>query len=126
MDQQTPAELDYAVNSFKGGANVVSLIPLTAALYSSIVGVLPNTVERTTTGVDASKDSPFFSPESFTTLPWNKESIETTDIPTAKSKLEKDHYGLEKAKQRILEFLAVRQLKPEYDVTKGEVADVQV
>ena len=52
-----------------------------------------------------------------TTLPWNKESIETTDIPTAKSKLEKDHYGLEKAKQRILEFLAVRQLKPEYDGT---------
>jgi ATP-dependent Lon protease len=52
-----------------------------------------------------------------TDLPWNKESTETTDIPKAKTMLEKDHYGLEKAKQRILEFLAVRQLKPEYDGT---------
>jgi ATP-dependent Lon protease len=52
-----------------------------------------------------------------TTLPWNIESIESTDIPSASKKLEQDHYGLEKAKQRILEFLAVRQLKPEYDGT---------
>jgi ATP-dependent Lon protease len=39
------------------------------------------------------------------------------DIEFAKKTLEKDHYGLEKAKERILEFLAVRNLKPEYDGT---------
>jgi ATP-dependent Lon protease len=52
-----------------------------------------------------------------TSLPWNEESPETSNIAKAKKMLEKDHYGLEKAKQRILEFLAVRQLKPEYDGT---------
>lgn len=52
-----------------------------------------------------------------TTLPWDKSSEENTDIAAARKMLEKDHYGLEKAKERILEFLAVRQLKPEYDGT---------
>lgn len=52
-----------------------------------------------------------------TGLPWNSASEETTEIGVAKKVLEKDHYGLEKAKERILEFLAVRKLKPEYDGT---------
>lgn len=52
-----------------------------------------------------------------TQLPWNKHTEDKVDISKAQSLLEKDHYGLEKAKQRILEFLAVRQLKPEYDGT---------
>ena len=52
-----------------------------------------------------------------TQLPWDKSTPESADISDAKKILEKDHYGLEKAKQRILEFLAVRKLKPEYDGT---------
>lgn len=52
-----------------------------------------------------------------TQLPWQVSSEDNTDIAKAKKILEKDHYGLEKAKQRILEFLAVRALKPEYDGT---------
>jgi ATP-dependent Lon protease len=52
-----------------------------------------------------------------TQLPWDKGTEEANDIEFAKKTLEKDHYGLEKAKQRILEFLAVRKLKPEYDGT---------
>jgi ATP-dependent Lon protease len=52
-----------------------------------------------------------------TGLPWDKASKEEIDIENAKKVLEKDHYGLEKAKERILEFLAVRKLKPEYDGT---------
>jgi ATP-dependent Lon protease len=52
-----------------------------------------------------------------TQLPWNKESDENLDIQAARKVLDKDHYGLEKAKERILEFLAVRKLKPEFDGT---------
>ncbi len=50
-------------------------------------------------------------------LPWNKQSDDLVDIQTARKILEKDHYGLEKPKERIMEFLAVRKLKPEYDGT---------
>lgn len=50
-------------------------------------------------------------------LPWEKSSEDKVDINSARKILEKDHYGLEKAKERILEFLAVRKLKPNYDGT---------
>jgi ATP-dependent Lon protease len=50
-------------------------------------------------------------------LPWKKATNDNIDIQTAKKILEKDHYGLEKPKERILEFLAVRKLKPGYDGT---------
>jgi ATP-dependent Lon protease len=50
-------------------------------------------------------------------LPWDKSSDDKVNIDAAKKILEKDHYGLEKPKERIMEFLAVRKLKPEYDGT---------
>ncbi len=50
-------------------------------------------------------------------LPWDVETKEEVNIDKATKVLEKDHYGLEKAKERILEFLAVRKLKPQYDGT---------
>lgn len=50
-------------------------------------------------------------------LPWNKATDDKVNIEGAKKILEKDHYGLEKPKERIMEFLAVRKLKPEYDGT---------
>ncbi|MCK5071879.1 MAG: endopeptidase La [Bacteriovoracaceae bacterium] len=50
-------------------------------------------------------------------LPWDKSTDEKIDINKAKKILEDDHYGLEKPKERILEFLAVRKLKPQYDGT---------
>lgn len=50
-------------------------------------------------------------------LPWKKSTNDNVDIATSRKVLEKDHYGLEKAKERILEFLAVRKLKPSYDGT---------
>ena len=45
--------------------------------------------------------------------PWNKSTKERVDIHTARKILEKDHFGLEKVKQRILETLAVRNMAPE-------------
>ena len=43
-------------------------------------------------------------------LPWNKETRDKLDIVKAKEILDKDHYGLEKVKERILEYLAIRKL----------------
>ena len=50
-------------------------------------------------------------------LPWKKQTTDDLDIAASRKILEKDHYGLEKPKERILEFLAVRKLKPGYDGT---------
>ena len=44
-------------------------------------------------------------------LPWKKVSEENTDLAAAEKILEKEHYGLEKPKERILEYLAACQLK---------------
>ncbi|HEV2267938.1 MAG TPA: endopeptidase La [Steroidobacteraceae bacterium] len=46
-------------------------------------------------------------------LPWSKADMEDIDIERARRVLDEDHYGLEKVKQRILEYLAVRKLNPE-------------
>jgi ATP-dependent Lon protease len=46
-------------------------------------------------------------------LPWSKLDSERIDIPEAQRILDEDHYGLEKVKRRILEYLAVRKLNPE-------------
>ncbi|RWR87368.1 lon protease 2, peroxisomal-like protein [Cinnamomum micranthum f. kanehirae] len=47
-------------------------------------------------------------------LPWEKASEERQlDLKAAKERLDNDHYGLVKVKQRIIEYLAVRKLKPE-------------
>jgi len=46
-------------------------------------------------------------------LPWNKRADEIIDLPKTKTILDADHSGLEKAKDRILEYLAVRKLNPD-------------
>src|SRR5689334_9168666 len=46
-------------------------------------------------------------------LPWQKRTDEVIDLPKTKEVLDADHSGLEKAKDRILEYLAVRKLNPE-------------
>ena len=53
--------------------------------------------------------------ETMLELPWNKTSKDNSNIKNAERILEEDHYGLEKVKERILEFLAVRNL-----TSKGE------
>lgn len=46
-------------------------------------------------------------------LPWNKSSHDSIDLKKAKRILDRDHYGLQKVKERILEILAVRKLSPD-------------
>jgi ATP-dependent Lon protease len=51
--------------------------------------------------------------EWMTSLPWAKSSgVEEIDIPKAQTILDEDHYDLEKVKQRILDYLAVKKLQP--------------
>jgi ATP-dependent Lon protease len=52
-------------------------------------------------------------------LPWNISTEDNLDIARAAATLDEDHYGLEKVKQRILDFLAVRQLRA--DDTRGPI-----
>jgi ATP-dependent Lon protease len=47
------------------------------------------------------------------TLPWNEQTEDSLDLDKARKILDHDHYGLEKAKKRILEYLAVRKLNPD-------------
>jgi ATP-dependent Lon protease len=51
-------------------------------------------------------------------LPWRKTTRERADVNETRRILDADHYGLEKVKQRIIEFVAVRQFAPE---TKGGI-----
>lgn len=51
-------------------------------------------------------------------LPWQKGTKDHFDIPGAKKILDEDHFGLDKVKERILEYLSVRKLNPE---TKGPI-----
>ena len=46
-------------------------------------------------------------------MPWNTRTKERVDVEAARKILEKDHFGLEKVKQRILETIAVRKMAPE-------------
>ena len=46
-------------------------------------------------------------------LPWNTATKERVDVAAARKILERDHFGMEKVKQRILETIAVRQMAPE-------------
>ncbi len=46
-------------------------------------------------------------------IPWGVTTKETINIARARKKLDDDHFGLEKVKERILEYLAVKQLSPE-------------
>jgi len=46
-------------------------------------------------------------------LPWNKLTEDDLDLNNARRILDEDHYGLEKVKRRIIEYLAVRKLKPD-------------
>ena len=53
--------------------------------------------------------------ETLLELPWDKEPRDNMDLSNAREILEEDHYGLEKVKERVLEFLAVRTLTKKGD-----------
>ena len=82
-------------------------------------GMPPEVLEKATQELKKLEAMPPMSAESTVSrnyldwllaVPWKKKSKEIRDIDFAERTLNEDHYGLEKIKERILEFLAVRQL----------------
>ena len=79
---------------------------------------MPKSVEnKALTELNRYSSTPGSSPESgiirkyidfMVELPWSKQSIDSEDINLAKEELDKDHYGLDLVKDRILEYLAVK------------------
>ena len=62
--------------------------------------------------------------EWLTDLPWSKSSKDNLNIESAHKTLDEDHYGLDKVKERVLEYLAVRSLKKKVtksDAVKGPI-----
>lgn len=51
-------------------------------------------------------------------MPWNELTQDRADVAAARTILDQDHYGLEKVKERILEFIAVQQINPD---AKGKI-----
>ena len=51
-------------------------------------------------------------------MPWNKTTKDRADVAKARAILDKEHFGLEKVKERILEFIAVQQINPD---AKGKI-----
>jgi len=56
-------------------------------------------------------------------LPWSETTEEQLDIPRAEEILERDHYGLQDVKDRVLDFLAVRKLQEETRLREAEEAE---
>ena len=52
-------------------------------------------------------------PDTCLDIPWGKKTQETINIAKARKILDEDHYGLEKVKERVCEYLAVKQLSPD-------------
>ena len=51
-------------------------------------------------------------------MPWNKTTRDRADVERARKMLDHDHFGMQKVKERILEFIAVRQINPD---AKGKI-----
>ena len=84
-----------------------------------LAGMTKDAFDKATTELKRLENMPPMSAESTVSrnyldwllaVPWKKKSKEIRDLKYAEQVLESDHYGLEKIKERILEFLAVRRL----------------
>ncbi len=55
--------------------------------------------------------------ETLVELPWNEFTEDNFDLSNAQKVLDKDHFGLEKVKERIIEYMAVLKLKKGHEIT---------
>lgn len=93
----------------------------------SKLNLAPESVEKLVSEVNKLEKMPFGSQEAAVIrsyldtvleLPWNEKTEDILDISKVQAQLDKDHYGMKKVKERILELLAVRSLTPD---VKGQI-----
>ena len=91
-------------------------------LYTSACRLPEETEKKLLKDVDRLSRQPFGSAEASVLrnyldtvrdMPWGVETKERVSVETARRRLDRDHYGLEKVKELILEFIAVRRLNPD-------------
>ncbi len=75
-------------------------------------------LERNSEGPEAGMIRTYL--EWMVSIPWEKRSEEHLDVPEAREVLDADHAGLEKVKERILEYLAVRKLRRDRELDDGK------
>lgn len=97
------AQFTEALEKLKADKEVKDKIKKEISRYKTIMGA----------GSESAVERAYI--ETLLDLPWNKVSKDTIDMDKAEDVLNRDHYGLEKVKERILEYLAVRAL-----TSKGE------
>lgn len=96
-------QFEQALEKLKADKEVKDKIQKEIARFKNVIGASSEgAVERTYI-------------ETLLEMPWNKASKDMLDIHRAEEILERDHYGLEKVKERILEYLAVRSLTSKGD-----------
>ena len=109
----------------EGGDPIEELDDYTLAIQN--LGVAPDIEKKLLKEVTRLSKQPFGSTEASVIrnyldvcieLPWNKRTEDVIDIDKARKVLDDDHFGLEKVKERIVEFLAVKKLAPE---VKGDI-----
>ncbi len=92
------AQFEEAVDKLKAGDEVKEKIRKEIARFKKIVN----------SSSESAVERGYI--ETLLELPWDKASRDNNDITHAEEILERDHYGLEKVKERIIEYLAVRSL----------------
>ena len=105
--QKELGDLDHGKNEFSELEEKIKTLKLTNEAKEKAESELKKLTTMSTMSAEASVVRNYL--DWLLNVPWNKKSKINTDIKKAENILNNDHYGLEKVKERILEFLAVQK-----------------
>ena len=105
--QKELGDLDHGKNEFYEIEDKIKTLKLTKEAKEKAESELKKLTTMSTMSAEASVVRNYL--DWLLNVPWNKKSKINTDIKKAENILNNDHYGLEKVKERILEFLAVQK-----------------
>lgn len=106
-------DIDEEIENYK---KAVSTLPIAKEYQEKLSKDIKKLTRMATTSADAAVLRNYL--DFIIDLPWSKKTNDNTDVVKAEKKLNKDHYGMEKVKERILEILAIKMRNPDL---KGQV-----